>query len=371
MTPRLWANVCPAELHFVYGTRVPGERGSLDGEVNWEVLKLKYLDTDLVQFVQDNIPVLEGARDQARVTLSEYLELWRMKQSKYLERLNQDKDRRYTPALFDVVFMSKGSDLVIGNHLDTRWYGPGTVTSLKGSALVGVTPGIVIPGLGGVAADAQGSAAEVPEVYGVEESFPLRNLKHAGALQKLIYDHLLKGKRVYCEADGTLKWFEYSEEQRRLDGERVRQLRTRAAGKKEREGSPEEGCDLERSIDIPKVKDEGLRKELGVSEVFKLGHFMTVHPPKGSFVVSTAIPYVGLAQVLGEKESSEDCIKLQPMTVVHRDHGLVVAPVRDKGVFTTTLDKLVYVKPEGSMWTRRRCEDLEELLKVVLSRVTL
>ncbi|KAF4712535.1 hypothetical protein FOZ62_010851 [Perkinsus olseni] len=340
-----------------------------------------------------------------------------MKQSKYLERLNQDKDRRYTPALFDVVFMSKGSDLAIGNHLDTRWYGPGTVTSLKGSALVGVTPGIVIPGLGGVAADAQGSAAEVPEVYGVEESFPLRNLKQAGALQKLIYDHLLKGKRVYCEADGTLKWFEYSDEQRRLDGERVRQLRTRAAVdsgvvnwpsafasgqegesslppgvfpdvmdtpgedslppgvrtevQSEGEGSPEEGCDLEGSIDIPKVKDEGLRKELGVSEVLKFGHFMMVHPPKGSFVVSTAIPYVGLAQVLGEEESSEDGIKLQPMTVVYRDHGLVVAPVKDKGVFTTTLDKLVYVKPEGSMWTRRRCEDLEELLKVVLSRVTL
>ncbi|EER11972.1 hypothetical protein Pmar_PMAR019074 [Perkinsus marinus ATCC 50983] len=54
-----------------------------------------------------------------------------------------------------------------------------------------------------------------------------------------------------------------------------------------------------------------------------------------------------------------------------KDHGLVVAPVKDKGVFTTTLDKLVYVKPEGSMWTRRRCEDLEELLKIVLSRVTL
>ncbi|KAF4680631.1 hypothetical protein FOZ60_013210 [Perkinsus olseni] len=153
MTPRLWANLPPAELHFTYGVRVPGERGEYSDEVDWDALKMKYIDTDTIKFMRDGLLVLEDARKDAEVRLYEYLDLWRIRQERNLERMAKNNDRVYSPKLFDIVFTSKSPQHRIGHHLDTIWSGPHTVTGLKGSSVVEVIPGIIFPGLGGVDID--------------------------------------------------------------------------------------------------------------------------------------------------------------------------------------------------------------------------
>ncbi|EER08044.1 hypothetical protein Pmar_PMAR017507, partial [Perkinsus marinus ATCC 50983] len=88
----MWANVSPTELHFTYGIRVPGDRGDTDGDIDWDELRVKYFDTDLLSFVKDSVPLLESAKEEFTVTLREYLELWRMRQERNLERMAMTED---------------------------------------------------------------------------------------------------------------------------------------------------------------------------------------------------------------------------------------------------------------------------------------
>ncbi|KAF4739780.1 hypothetical protein FOZ62_025379, partial [Perkinsus olseni] len=137
VTPRIWCNVSPAELHFTYGVRLPGERGELIDSVDWDSLKLKYIDTDVVEFVRENLPVLESARENTAISLAEYMDCWRLKQEANFERMAIDGQRDYSPKLYDVVFLSKSPDVRIGHHFDVIWLGPYTISSLKGTATVG------------------------------------------------------------------------------------------------------------------------------------------------------------------------------------------------------------------------------------------
>ncbi|KAF4689705.1 hypothetical protein FOZ60_001207, partial [Perkinsus olseni] len=97
ITPRMWANVSPAELHFTYGIRVPGERGDGDDDIDWDELKVKYFDTDLLSFVKDSIPLMENSREDYLVTMREYLELWRMRQERNLERVVPSEEEIQQP----------------------------------------------------------------------------------------------------------------------------------------------------------------------------------------------------------------------------------------------------------------------------------
>ncbi|EER19874.1 gag/pol/env polyprotein, putative [Perkinsus marinus ATCC 50983] len=230
VTPRIWCNVSPAELHFTYGVRLPGERGELVDCVDWDSLRLKYIDTDVVEFVRDNLPVLESARESIAASLAEYMDCWRLKQEANFERMAMDGQRDYSPRLYDVVFVSRSPEVRIGHHLDVIWSGPYTISSLKGTATVGVVKGVLLPYFGGVKESDDGQSLVVPIVYGEEEVFSLKNVKHAGALQEVIYAHLAKGRRVYVDADGTIQTLELKDGcEQESDGQRIREARTRTA----------------------------------------------------------------------------------------------------------------------------------------------
>ncbi|KAF4710050.1 hypothetical protein FOZ63_021213, partial [Perkinsus olseni] len=62
-------------------------------DIDWDELKVKYFDTDLLSFVKDSIPLMENSREDYLVTMREYLELWRMRQERNLERMAVTEDR--------------------------------------------------------------------------------------------------------------------------------------------------------------------------------------------------------------------------------------------------------------------------------------
>ncbi|KAF4754657.1 hypothetical protein FOZ63_009100, partial [Perkinsus olseni] len=90
--------------------------------------------------------------------------------------------------------------------------------------------GILLPYFGGVEESDDGERLVVPIVYGEEEVCSLKNVKHAVALQEVIYAHLAKGRRVYVDADDTTKTLELKDGyEKDRDGQNVREARTRTA----------------------------------------------------------------------------------------------------------------------------------------------
>ncbi|EEQ99063.1 hypothetical protein Pmar_PMAR019708 [Perkinsus marinus ATCC 50983] len=188
-TPRLWANVTPFELHYGYAGRLPGLHPELDNSIDWDTLNMQYSTTDIVDFVHQNVPLLTDAREKMETTLSEYLELWRIKQQDHLQRYASENSNNYEPKLFDLIFTTKRTDAAIGNHLRTHWSGPYTVVQLQGSSMVKAIQGILLEGIGGVEAGEDRTSAKVPQIYGASESYSLKNVVHACALQAAITNY--------------------------------------------------------------------------------------------------------------------------------------------------------------------------------------
>ncbi|KAF4648920.1 hypothetical protein FOL46_002341, partial [Perkinsus olseni] len=94
----------------------------------------------------------------------------------------------------------------------------------------GVVKGILLSYCRGVKESDDGERLVVPIVYGEEEVCSLKNVKHAVALQEVIYAHLAKGRRVYVDADDTIKTLELKDGyEKDRDGQNVREARTRTA----------------------------------------------------------------------------------------------------------------------------------------------
>ncbi|EER16337.1 hypothetical protein Pmar_PMAR029470 [Perkinsus marinus ATCC 50983] len=402
----MWANVSPTELHFTYGIRVPGDRGDTDGDIDWDELRVKYFDTDLLSFVKDSVPLLESAKEEFTVTLREYLELWRMRQERNLERMAMTEDRRYEPKLFDLVFTSKCPANRIGHHLDVIWSGPSTITSLNGTAMVGITPGIILEGVGGVVVSEDGKSLEVPEGYGPSEVYPLKNIKHAPALQGVIYGYLQEGKRVFLDSQGAIKDMTLrpgteiddlrllQRARKKIDLEKIVRESGRVRGEFGSEPllppgicpSDEETQQLEDRVLPPESfimgdSEEGvpsededpdeedmvdlsrLREQLGVGDGYEFGRFMKKAPLNGSVVVVVDHSYNGLAIVLEGDEGTEDgSMLVQPMRVELLGGCLELAKATDKDILTAQLDNMVYVSPCCHKWTRKRSRDLLKLL---------
>ncbi|KAF4650579.1 hypothetical protein FOL47_001042, partial [Perkinsus chesapeaki] len=399
VTPRMWANVSPAELHFTHGVRIPGERGDGDGDIDWNELKVKYFDTDLLSFMKDSLPMMDSLREDHEVTLREYLELWRMRQERNLERMAVTDDRRYEPQLYDLVFTSKAPSNRIGHHLDVIWSGPSTITSLKGSAIVGVTPGIILEGVGNIHVSEDGKHLEVPDEYGNSEDFPLKNVKHAAALQGVVYGYLQEGKRVFLDSEGAIRdtTIRPGEEQddirmlvkarKKVELEKIvkesRRSRTTsddAIGPLPPDVLPsEEGaCHPDGELLPPDVQSEEaseegdssedddqplvdqvdisrLREHLGVGEGFEFGRFMKGSPHTGMVVVSADPIYAGLAIVLEGDEGVEDgSVLLQPVKVEWFGGCIELRKVREVDLVTVQSDSLVFVSPCEKKWTRKR-----------------
>ncbi|KAF4730788.1 hypothetical protein FOZ63_028678 [Perkinsus olseni] len=228
-TPRQWANVSPWQLHYGYSSRLPGLHPEMDSSVDWGTLDMHYAETNIVDFVQTNVPLLTEAKEKMETTLGEYLELWRIKQQRHLERYTLDNPNDYEPTLFDLVFVAKRSNTTIGNHLGTYWRGPYTVVELQGSAIVKVIHGILIEGLGGVEANSDRTTAHIPVAYGASESFSLKNVTHAKALQEVVSNYHQKSQRAYLDSDGTLRTMRLTTPSQPDDCRRVSRARDRTA----------------------------------------------------------------------------------------------------------------------------------------------
>ncbi|KAF4726318.1 hypothetical protein FOZ63_002157, partial [Perkinsus olseni] len=228
-TPRLWANVTPFQLHFGYSGRLPGLHPETDNAVDWDTLNMRYTSTNIVDFIQKNVPLLTEAREKMESTLGEYLELWRIKQQRHLERYTNENPNDYEPKLFDLIFTTKRSDSSIGNHLQTHWSGPFTIVQLQGSSMVKAIQGILLEGLGGVTAKEDRTTAIVPLSYGASESFSLKNVVHARALQEAVSNYYQKSQRAYLDSDGTLRTMKLTTPSQPDDSRRVSMARDRTA----------------------------------------------------------------------------------------------------------------------------------------------
>ncbi|KAF4646496.1 hypothetical protein FOZ61_005749, partial [Perkinsus olseni] len=89
-TPRGWANVSPSELHYVYKSRLPGDQEGLTDVVDWESLRLKHTDVDTIKVLRDTIPMVDAIKQRTAATLNDYLDYWRLKQERLLERYARD-----------------------------------------------------------------------------------------------------------------------------------------------------------------------------------------------------------------------------------------------------------------------------------------
>ncbi|KAF4646667.1 hypothetical protein FOL46_005340, partial [Perkinsus olseni] len=118
-TPRGWANVSPSELHYVYKSRLPGDQEGLTDVVDWESLRLKHTDVDTIKVLRDTIPMVDAIKQRTAATLNDYLDYWRLKQERLLERYARDREGAYTPKIYDIVFTTKVGDLRVGGHLET------------------------------------------------------------------------------------------------------------------------------------------------------------------------------------------------------------------------------------------------------------
>ncbi|KAF4651167.1 hypothetical protein FOL47_000605 [Perkinsus chesapeaki] len=359
---------------------------------------MKYIDTDAVKFMRDNLLVLEDARKDAEVRMYEYLDLWRIRQEKNLERMAKTNDRVYVPKLFDIVFTSKSPPHRIGHHLDTIWSGPHTVTALKGSSMVEVTNGIIFPGLGRVTVDEDENKVKVPVEYGHQEVFALKNIIHAAALQGVVYEYLDRGSRVYLDADGALKEFKLQDGD--SDGKQVEMARKKTelkmlakeADKSEGLEPPMDGplppgiipededAEDEGSVQLPpgidpdspveegssdssedigekdevKVDVQYVREQLGYGQGLCFGKFLRCNPPKGSIVISIGESYVGLAMVIDDDDGDDEKILIQPMKVELFGGCISVQKVNNEDLFNSDLSSVVYVSPGSHHWTRRR-----------------
>ncbi|KAF4678090.1 hypothetical protein FOL47_005369 [Perkinsus chesapeaki] len=204
-TPRGWANVSPSELHYVYKGRLPGDQEGMNDFIDWDSLKLKFTDTDAVEALRETIPNVEALRKEVKVTLNDYMDYWRLKQERLLERYALQRESTYEPKLYDIVFTTKTGDVKVGKHLDSTWKGPSTIVKIRGSGIVDAVPSIVLPGVGGVKKKDDLNELEVPLCYGQAETFALRNVHHTPALQNIIYNYLEKGTRVYSDVDGSVR----------------------------------------------------------------------------------------------------------------------------------------------------------------------
>ncbi|KAF4678448.1 hypothetical protein FOZ60_016573, partial [Perkinsus olseni] len=237
-TPRLWANVSPFQLHYGYSGRLPGQHPEMDSSIDWDTLNLRYSTTDIVDFVHKNVPLLTDAKEDMKTTLGEYLELWRIKQQHHLQRYASDHPNDYEPKLFDLVFVTKRADTSIGNHLQTHWSGPYTIVQLQGSSMVKAIQGILLEGIGGVEAGEDDTTAVVPLIYGASESFSLKNVTHAAALQEVVLNYYQGSQRAYLDSDGTLRTMKLTTTSQPDDALRVARARDATALQHMRQPSP-------------------------------------------------------------------------------------------------------------------------------------
>ncbi|KAF4648116.1 hypothetical protein FOL47_003712, partial [Perkinsus chesapeaki] len=228
-TPRLWANATPFQLHYGYSGRLPGLHPEMDSSVDWDTLNMRFVSTNVVDFIQENVPLLTEVREKAESTLGEYLELWRIKQQQHLGRYAQDHPNNYEPRFLELIYVTKRSDTAIGNHLRSHWHGPYTVVRLQGSSMVKAVHGILLEGIGGVETDSERTTVVYPPAYGASESFALKNVTHADALQEAVLHYYRRSQRAYLDSDGTLRCMKLTTPLQPDDSIRVAQARDRTA----------------------------------------------------------------------------------------------------------------------------------------------
>ncbi|KAF4647710.1 hypothetical protein FOL46_003888, partial [Perkinsus olseni] len=173
--------------------------------VDWESLRLKHTDVDIIKTLREAIPMADAVKQRTSSTLNDYVDYWRLKQERLLERYAREREGSYIPKIYDVVFTTKAGDVQLGGHLEASWSGPSTVTKLRGSAVVEVTPGIILPGTGGVNSNDDMTEVHVPVGYGEPQTYPLKNVYYASGLHDVIYKYYTKGTRVFVDSDGTIK----------------------------------------------------------------------------------------------------------------------------------------------------------------------
>ncbi|KAF4646697.1 hypothetical protein FOL47_005764, partial [Perkinsus chesapeaki] len=144
-------------------------------------------------------------KQHTKATLNDYFDYWRLKQERLLERYALERSGNYVPKIYDIVFTTKTGDVQVGGHLETSWSGPSTITKLRGSAVVEVSPGIILPDIGGVYNNVEKTEVYVPIGYGEAEAFPLRNVHYASGLHDVIHKYYAKGTRVFVDSDGSIK----------------------------------------------------------------------------------------------------------------------------------------------------------------------
>ncbi|KAF4648172.1 hypothetical protein FOZ61_003075, partial [Perkinsus olseni] len=98
-----------------------------------------------------------------------------------------------------------------------------------GSSMVKAIHGVLLEGLGGVEADENRTTAIVPLSYGASESFSLKNVVHARALQEAVSNYYQKSQRAYLDSDGTLRTMKLTTPSQPDDSRRVSMARDRTA----------------------------------------------------------------------------------------------------------------------------------------------
>ncbi|KAF4650911.1 hypothetical protein FOL46_000642 [Perkinsus olseni] len=403
----------------------------MDNSVDWDTLNVRYSTTDIVDYVHKNIPLLTEAREKIETTLGEYLELWRIKQQHHLQRYATDNPNDYDPKLFDLVFTTKRSDTSIGNHLQTYWSGPYTIVELQGSSMVKVIHGILLEGVGGVEAGQDRTTAIVPLIYGASESFSLKNVVHASALQETILNYYRRSQRAYLDSDGTLRTMKLTTPSQPNDATLAARARDQTALRHARHSTttsapsdenadedsmngavgsgtptqPSEEGQLEAAEDCqeadssdsrtswatPPAADDidgpldeaaglpeaghgevsitKLQDHFGVSRRPIFGMFMDSIPTMGSVVASTTAPHIGLAKVVDDAVG-DDYIKLQALDVVEED-GIITTPeLSNIDPYNVDYHSTIYVRPTTSTWTRTRGKQLRELLTSLITLLT-
>lgn len=359
-----------------------------------------------------------------KTTLGEYLELWRIKQQHHLQRYATESPNDYEPKLFDLIFTAKKTDSSIGNHLRSCWSGPYTIVQLQGSSMVKAIHGILLEGIGGVEADEDRTTAKIPRIYGASESYSLKNVVHASALQSVIINYYHQSQRAYIDSDGTLRTMRLTTPSQPDDAMRVARARDQTALRHMRttstsplqEGDASDGQPTTPDVSTPCV-DEGLsgvenddyehssrssrtswltppnhaatrgdsvvlseppetnydevsidrlRNHCGISGRPLFGKFMDTIPTVQSVVISTTAPHIGLARVIDDSIGG-DYIKLQALSMVEKD-GIITTPeIEEIDPFNVDYHSVVYVRPTASTWTRTRGKQLRELLTDIAS----
>ncbi|KAF4721991.1 hypothetical protein FOZ63_009852, partial [Perkinsus olseni] len=333
-------------------------------------------------------------------------------------RYASDHPNDYEPKLFDLVFVTKRADTSIGNHLQTHWSGPYTIVQLQGSSMVKAIQGILLEGIGGVEAGEDETTAVVPLIYGASESFSLKNVTHAAALQEVVLNYYQRSQRAYLDSDGTLRTMKLTTTSQPDDALRVARARDATALQHMRQPSPsalrsgdetsrdsateavasESSAQLQAEEELHDRQEEGqpdsptiwatpspgatdgqsqqgdelsttshpavstkLRDYFGSSRRPLFGKFMEVIPSLGSVVISTTSPHIGLASVIDDAVG-DDYIRLQALDVVV-ENGMVTTPqLTSIDDYVALYDTVIYVRPSASTWTRTRGRQLQELM---------